>query len=82
MDTRVHIFPGDLSELSIQTDQFIQKQSKAQEAGATPSFSPEGLTSSSRSSSYSSIVSNSSGEGSNGKNKEKRTRLASHRSAR
>ncbi|KAJ8297398.1 hypothetical protein KUTeg_023929 [Tegillarca granosa] len=58
--------PGDLSELSIQTQEFAQKQAKA-----VNGFSPDLLTSSSRSSSYSSIVSNSSGDGTNGKNKVK-----------
>ncbi|KAL4230243.1 hypothetical protein ACF0H5_010629 [Mactra antiquata] len=60
----------DLSELSIQTDQFAQKQAKTLDVNShQTNISPDGLTSSSRSSSYSSIVSNSSGEGANGKNK-------------
>ena len=50
---------GDLSELSIQTSNFEQKFSKNLTSNG---FSPETLTSSSRSSSYSSIVSNSSAE--------------------
>ncbi|XP_060574251.1 transmembrane protein 131-like isoform X2 [Ruditapes philippinarum] len=67
----------DLSELSIQTDQFAQKQAKVLEPGTHLSnISPDGLTSSSRSSSYSSIVSNSSGEGANGKKGDKRTPTA------
>ncbi|XP_053399004.1 transmembrane protein 131-like isoform X2 [Mercenaria mercenaria] len=63
----------DLTELSIQTDQFAQKQAKSLESGTHLSnISPDGLTSSSRSSSYSSIVSSSSGEGANGKKGDKR----------
>ena len=65
------IFTDDLSELSIQTDQFARKHTKPLDQGPQPSISPDGLNSSSRSSSYSSIVSSSSGEG-NGKNKDKR----------
>ncbi|XP_052077045.1 transmembrane protein 131-like isoform X3 [Mytilus californianus] len=59
-----HESPGDLSELSIQTSNFEQKFNKT----VTGSFSPETLTSSSRSSSYSSIVSNSSNENQKAKN--------------
>ncbi|OWF37267.1 transmembrane protein 131-like isoform X2 [Mizuhopecten yessoensis] len=60
--------PEDLSELSIQTENFAQKQKTPTTNGF--SFSPDGLTSSSRSSSYSSIVSNNSSEG-NGQTKPK-----------
>ena len=58
-DMPTHESPGDLSELSIQTSNFEQKFSKNLTSNG---FSPETLTSSSRSSSYSSIVSNSSAE--------------------
>ncbi|KAL3880717.1 hypothetical protein ACJMK2_032935, partial [Sinanodonta woodiana] len=53
----------DLSELSLQTEQFAQKHSKVLETQSN-NISPDCLTSSSRSSSYSSIVSS----GSNGEN--------------
>ncbi|XP_052281424.1 LOW QUALITY PROTEIN: transmembrane protein 131-like [Dreissena polymorpha] len=53
----------DFAELSIQTDQFAQHQTKSADLITRPAnISPDGLTSSSRSSSYSSIVSSSSAE--------------------
>ncbi|WAQ99558.1 TM131-like protein [Mya arenaria] len=53
----------DFMELSVQTDKFARGEAKTTDAISPPSnLSPNGLTSLSRSSSYSSIVSNSSGE--------------------
>lgn len=71
-DEPLPLVTDDLSELSIQTDQFARKHIKPTlDLGPQPSISPDGLTNSSRSSSYSSIVSSSSGDGNN-KSKDKR----------
>lgn len=62
----------DFAELAIQTDQFAQRQAKnASEVTGSQltNLSPDALTGSSRSSSYSSIVSSSSGDANNGKAK-------------
>ncbi|KAK6172925.1 hypothetical protein SNE40_016488 [Patella caerulea] len=56
-----NLTPGDLTDLSIQTQEFASKHIKSFSGnGNANGFSPDSLTSSSRSSSYSSIVSNSS----------------------
>ncbi|ESO93808.1 hypothetical protein LOTGIDRAFT_228573 [Lottia gigantea] len=56
-----NLTPGDLSDLSIQTQDFASKHIKSMNSNGTVNgFSPDSLSSSSRSSSYSSIVSNSS----------------------
>ncbi|XP_071088410.1 transmembrane protein 131-like isoform X1 [Haliotis cracherodii] len=75
--------PGDLTELSIQTENFAQKHIKSLGSNGSASnggtssqlngFSPEALTSSSRSSSYSSIVSNSSSDSNTNKAKGKQS---------
>ncbi|XP_046566823.1 transmembrane protein 131-like, partial [Haliotis rubra] len=74
---------GDLTELSIQTENFAQKHIKGLGSNGSASnggtnsqlngFSPEALTSSSRSSSYSSIVSNSSSDSNTNKAKGKQS---------
>ena len=62
------LFAGDLSELSLQTEVFAAKHSKpiigssVTPAVSTRGHSPEPLTASSRSSSYSSVVSSGSTE--------------------
>ncbi|XP_064610189.1 transmembrane protein 131-like isoform X2 [Liolophura sinensis] len=53
-------FSTDLSELAQQTESFAQKHRISTSSPVTNGFSPDGLSSSSRSSSYSSIVSSSS----------------------